>query len=141
LSSWPECYHHDDARSSAPAVIWRRRLPAVFSVGICISDGRAGIPCSRDFRGDLCGVSKGTGQPGGCRYGVGSGHNGADGVLVCVAPSASKISAVADMKIIFLDIDGVLNCDKTPNPRKFPYVVDKKLLLRLYGFSNGPRRR
>jgi hypothetical protein len=35
------------------------------------------------------------------------------------------------MKIIFLDIDGVLNCDKTPNPRKFPYIVDKKLLARL----------
>jgi HAD domain in Swiss Army Knife RNA repair proteins len=35
------------------------------------------------------------------------------------------------MKVIFLDIDGVLNCDKTPNPRKFPYVVDKKLLSRL----------
>ena len=34
------------------------------------------------------------------------------------------------MKIIFLDIDGVLNCDKTPNPRKFPYIVDKKLLAR-----------
>src|SRR3954453_15798640 len=31
------------------------------------------------------------------------------------------------MKIIFLDIDGVLNCDKTPNPRNFPYIVDKKL--------------
>jgi hypothetical protein len=35
------------------------------------------------------------------------------------------------MKVIFLDIDGVLNCDKTPNPRKFPYIVDKKLLTRL----------
>ena len=35
------------------------------------------------------------------------------------------------MKIIFLDIDGVLNCDKTPNPRKFPYIVDRKLLARL----------
>ena len=35
------------------------------------------------------------------------------------------------MKIIFLDIDGVLNCDKTPNPRKFPYIVDKRLLTRL----------
>jgi hypothetical protein len=35
------------------------------------------------------------------------------------------------MKVIFLDIDGVLNCHKTPNPRKFPYVVDKKLLARL----------
>jgi hypothetical protein len=34
------------------------------------------------------------------------------------------------MKVVFLDIDGVLNCDKTPNPRKFPYVVDKKLLAR-----------
>jgi hypothetical protein len=34
-------------------------------------------------------------------------------------------------KIIFLDIDGVLNCDKIPNSRKFPYVVDKKLLARL----------
>jgi hypothetical protein len=35
------------------------------------------------------------------------------------------------MKVIFLDIDGVLNCAKTPNPRKFPYVVDKRLLARL----------
>jgi hypothetical protein len=35
------------------------------------------------------------------------------------------------MKVIFLDIDGVLNCKKTPNPRKFPYVVDRKLLRRL----------
>ena len=35
------------------------------------------------------------------------------------------------MKVIFLDIDGVLNCDTTRNPRKFPYVVDKKLLARL----------
>jgi hypothetical protein len=35
------------------------------------------------------------------------------------------------MKVIFLDIDGVLNCDKTPNPRKFPYIIDKKLLVRL----------
>jgi HAD domain in Swiss Army Knife RNA repair proteins len=34
------------------------------------------------------------------------------------------------MKIIFLDIDGVLNCDKTRNPRGFPYVVDPKLLAR-----------
>ena len=34
------------------------------------------------------------------------------------------------MKVIFLDIDGVLNCKKTPNPRKFPYVVDKRLLVR-----------
>jgi hypothetical protein len=35
------------------------------------------------------------------------------------------------MKVIFLDIDGVLNCTKTPNPRKFPYIVDEKLLARL----------
>jgi HAD domain in Swiss Army Knife RNA repair proteins len=34
------------------------------------------------------------------------------------------------MKIIFLDIDGVLNCKKTPNPRKLPYVVDKRLVAR-----------
>ena len=34
------------------------------------------------------------------------------------------------MKIIFLDIDGVLNCSKTPNPRDFPYIVDRKLLAR-----------
>jgi hypothetical protein len=35
------------------------------------------------------------------------------------------------MKVIFLDIDGVLNCKATPNPRKFPYVVDPSLLNRL----------
>jgi len=34
------------------------------------------------------------------------------------------------MKIIFLDIDGVLNCKRTPNPRKFPFVVDPILLRR-----------
>jgi hypothetical protein len=34
------------------------------------------------------------------------------------------------MKIIFLDIDGVLNCKKTRNPRKLPYIVDPKLLKR-----------
>jgi hypothetical protein len=34
------------------------------------------------------------------------------------------------MKVIFLDIDGVLNCKKTHNPRKFPYVVDQTLLKR-----------
>ena len=32
------------------------------------------------------------------------------------------------MKLIFLDIDGVLNCPKTPNPRSFPYVIDDRLL-------------
>jgi hypothetical protein len=34
------------------------------------------------------------------------------------------------MKVIFLDIDSVLNCTNTPNPRKFPYIVDPKLLKR-----------
>jgi hypothetical protein len=34
------------------------------------------------------------------------------------------------MKVIFLDIDGVLNSDATPNPRKFPYIVDGQLLAR-----------
>jgi hypothetical protein len=48
-----------------------------------------------------------------------------------VAIGIAKIREDSRMKIIFLDIDGVLNCDKTPNPRNFPYVVDKKLLARL----------
>ena len=34
------------------------------------------------------------------------------------------------MKVIFLDIDGVLNCSKTRNTRKLPYVIDPKLLKR-----------
>jgi hypothetical protein len=34
------------------------------------------------------------------------------------------------VKVIFLDIDGVLNCDATSNPRDFPYVVDQVLLAR-----------
>ena len=34
------------------------------------------------------------------------------------------------MKVIFLDIDGVLNSDQTSNPRKLPYLVDPKLLTR-----------
>jgi hypothetical protein len=37
------------------------------------------------------------------------------------------------MKVIFTDIDGVLNCRKTPNPRKLPYVVDQQLLARFKG--------
>jgi Swiss Army Knife RNA repair-like protein len=32
------------------------------------------------------------------------------------------------VRVIFLDIDGVLNCSKTANPRDLPYVVDKRLL-------------
>jgi hypothetical protein len=35
------------------------------------------------------------------------------------------------MKVIFLDIDGVLNCDSTENPRHFPYRTDPALLARL----------
>jgi hypothetical protein len=34
------------------------------------------------------------------------------------------------MNVIFLDIDGVLNCKNTPNPRKLPYIVDPQLLKR-----------
>ena len=37
------------------------------------------------------------------------------------------------MKVVFLDIDGVLNCATTPNPRKFPFIVDAVLLTRLEG--------
>lgn len=37
------------------------------------------------------------------------------------------------MKVIFLDIDGVLNCDRTPNGRNFPYIIDETLLSRFRG--------
>ena len=40
------------------------------------------------------------------------------------------------MKVLFLDIDGVLNCPKTRNPRHFPYVVDRRLLARLQKLLN-----
>ena len=33
-------------------------------------------------------------------------------------------------KVIFSDIDGVLNCEKTSNPRELPYVIDEPLLAR-----------
>lgn len=36
------------------------------------------------------------------------------------------------MRAIFLDIDGVLNCESMPNPRHFPYIVDQKLLARFH---------
>ena len=36
------------------------------------------------------------------------------------------------MKIIFSDIDGVLNCRRTLNPRKFPYIAEPKLVARLH---------
>ena len=35
------------------------------------------------------------------------------------------------MKVIFLDIDGVLNTSKTRNPRKLPYIVERRLVGRL----------
>lgn len=31
-------------------------------------------------------------------------------------------------KVIFFDIDGVLNCDSTPNSRHFPYIVDERMV-------------
>ena len=43
----------------------------------------------------------------------------------------AKSRRVVLMKVIFLDIDGVLNCKRTHNPRKFPYIVDQTLLARL----------
>jgi hypothetical protein len=41
------------------------------------------------------------------------------------------------MKVVFLDIDGVLNCSETPNPRDLPYIVDKRLLRRLLRVTNA----
>jgi hypothetical protein len=35
------------------------------------------------------------------------------------------------MKVVFLDIDGVVNSAETPNPRKFPYMADDRLVKRL----------
>ena len=43
-------------------------------------------------------------------------------------------------KIIFLDIDGVLNCNKTPNPHDLPYVVDKRLLRVFNTFVSALKR-
>jgi hypothetical protein len=34
------------------------------------------------------------------------------------------------MRVLFFDIDGVLNTRATPNPRKLPYVVDQRLVTR-----------
>jgi hypothetical protein len=44
--------------------------------------------------------------------------------------SRAKIENTGQMHVIFLDIDGVLNCKRTPNPRKLPYIVDPLLLKR-----------
>jgi hypothetical protein len=41
------------------------------------------------------------------------------------------------MKVIFLDIDGVLNTRTTPNPRKLPYVVDPALVKRFRQLLKG----
>jgi hypothetical protein len=43
---------------------------------------------------------------------------------------ADETASRLGMKVIFLDIDGVLNSDQTSNPRKLPYIVDRKLLAR-----------
>src|SRR5436190_2364203 len=40
------------------------------------------------------------------------------------------VACSSRMKVIFLDIDGVLNCKTTRNSRNLPYVVDPKLLRR-----------
>ncbi len=45
------------------------------------------------------------------------------------------------MKVIFLDIDGVLNSDATPNARNLPYIVDKRLLRRLNRLINVPEQK
>jgi len=42
--------------------------------------------------------------------------------------TGSGFRIVREATVIFLDIDGVLNCKKTPNPRELPYIVDKRLL-------------
>jgi HAD domain in Swiss Army Knife RNA repair proteins len=49
---------------------------------------------------------------------------------LCRRKATSQYKIDNMMKVIFLDIDGVLNCRKTPNPRKFPYVIDDELLAR-----------
>lgn len=45
------------------------------------------------------------------------------------------------MKVIFSDIDGVLNTRTTPNPRELPYIVDKKLVRRLRELCRQTRAR
>ena len=41
-------------------------------------------------------------------------------------------SVRVEMKVVFLDIDGVLNCETTPNPRNFPYYIDSGLIPLLH---------
>jgi hypothetical protein len=45
------------------------------------------------------------------------------------------------MKVIFCDIDGILNTSATPNPRKLPYIVDKRLVRRLRQLTQQTRAR
>jgi len=45
------------------------------------------------------------------------------------------------MKVIFLDIDGVLNTTRTKNPRKLPYVVEKPLVRRFKALARKTRAR
>jgi hypothetical protein len=42
----------------------------------------------------------------------------------------SPWKAEDQMKVVFLDIDGVLNTKNTTNPRKLPYIVERRLLAR-----------
>src|ERR1700709_1279552 len=49
---------------------------------------------------------------------------------VCLG-KLKRSRAEKSMKVIFLDIDGVLNSTHTANPRSFPYIVDPELVTRL----------
>jgi hypothetical protein len=44
------------------------------------------------------------------------------------SPLVLKDIIVRRTNVIFLDIDGVLNSEKTSNPRDLPYIIDKRLL-------------
>src|SRR5262245_23982318 len=72
------------------------------------------------------------GEITGCDYcGVAAQRLVARSVNRELSPAARELRRGIGMKIVFLDIDGVLNCKSTLNPRKFPYVVDSVLLGRL----------
>ena len=45
------------------------------------------------------------------------------------------------MKIIFSDIDGILNRSRTPNPRKFPYVAEPQLVARFMPCWSGQKHK
>jgi hypothetical protein len=42
-----------------------------------------------------------------------------------------RLREAVKVKVIFLDIDGVLNSEQTENSRELPYIVDEKLLKML----------